>query len=61
MAVWALLSISQTVKAANGVYLLTAENINGVKGSYDIPEAKHPMDLESGDTYKIKIESNCAD
>ena len=61
MAVWALLSISQTVKAANGVYLLTAENINGVKGSYDIPEAKHPMDLESGDTYKIKIESNSAD
>ena len=61
MAVWALLSISQTVKAANGVYLLTAENINGVKGSYGIPEAKHPMDLESGDTYKIKIESNSAD
>lgn len=61
MAVWALLSISQTVKAADGVYLLTAENINGVKGSYDIPEAKHPMDLESGDTYKIKIESNSAD
>ena len=56
-----MLSISQTVKAANGVYLLTAENINGVKGSYDIPEAKHPMDLESGDTYKIKIESNSAD
>ena len=61
MAVWALLSISQTVKAADGVYLLTAENINGVKGSYEIPDAKHPMELESDDTYKIKIESNSAD
>lgn len=60
MAVWALLSISQTVKAANGVYLLTAENINGAGGSYDIP-SNHKMDLESGDTYKIKIESNSAD
>ena len=60
MAVWALLSISQTVKAANDVYLMTAESINGAGGSYDIP-SNHKMDLESGDTYKIKIESNSAD
>lgn len=60
MAVWALLSISQTVKAADDVYLMTAENINGAGGSYNIP-SNHKMDLESGDTYKIKIESNSAD
>ena len=60
MAVWALLSISQTVRAANDVYLMTAESINGAGGSYDIP-SNHKMDLESGDTYKIKIESNSAD
>lgn len=60
MAVWALLSISQTGKAVNDVYLMTAESINGVGGSYDIP-SNHKMDLESGDTYKIKIESNSAD
>ena len=60
MAVWALLSISQTVKAADDVYLMTAESINGARGSYDIP-SNHKMDLESGDTYKIKIESNSAD
>ena len=60
MAVWALLSISQTVKAADDVYLMTAESINGAGGSYDIP-SNHKMDLESGDTYKIKIESNSAD
>lgn len=57
MAVWALLSISQTVKAADEVYLLTGENINGAGGSYNIP-SNHKMELESGDTYKIKIESN---
>lgn len=57
MAVWTLLSISQTVKAADEVYLLTGENINGAGGSYNIP-SNHKMDLESGDTYKIKIESN---
>lgn len=57
VAVWALLSISQTVKAADEVYLLTGENINGAGGSYNIP-SNHKMDLESGDTYKIKIESN---
>lgn len=57
MAVWALLSISQTVKAADDVYLMTAENINGVGGKYQIP-SNHKMDLESGDTYKIKIGSN---
>ena len=57
MAVWALLSISQTVKAVDDVYLLTGENINGAGGSYNIP-SNHKMDLESGDTYKIKIESN---
>ena len=60
MAVWALLSISQTVKAADDVYLMTAENINGAGGSYNIP-SNHKMDLESGDTYKIKIGSNSAD
>lgn len=60
MAVWALLSISQTVKATDDVYLMTAENINGAGGSYNIP-SNHKMDLESGDTYKIKIESNSAD
>ena len=58
MAVWALLSISQTVKAVDNVYLLTAQNINGVEGSYDEP--KHQMELESDDTYKIKIESSNA-
>lgn len=57
MAVWALLSISQTVKAADEVFLLTGENINGAGGSYNIP-SNHKMELESGDTYKIKIESN---
>ena len=60
MAVWALLSISQTVKAADDVYLMTAQSINGAGGSYDIP-SNHKMELESGDTYKIKIESNSAD
>ena len=60
MAVWALLSISQTVKAADEVYLMTAESINGVTGNYQIP-SNHKMELESGDTYKIKIESNSAD
>ena len=57
MAIWTLLSISQTVKAADDVYLLTGENINGAGESYNIP-SNHKMDLESGDTYKIKIESN---
>lgn len=57
MAVWTLLSISQTVKAADEVYLLTGENINGASGNYEIP-SRHQMELESGDTYKIKIESN---
>ena len=57
MAVWALLSISQTVKAVDEVYLLTGQNINGASGNYEIP-SKHKMELESGDTYKIKIESN---
>lgn len=64
MAVWALLSISQTVKAADDVYFLSAENINGSVGSYNVKEdayKKHPMELVSGDTYKIKIESNSAD
>lgn len=60
MAVWALLSISQTVKAADVVYLLTGENINGAGGSYDIP-SNHKMEPESGDTYKIKIESSSPD
>lgn len=60
MAVWALLSISQTVKAADEVYLLTGENINGAGGSYDIP-SNHKMEPESGDTYKIKIESSSPD
>ncbi len=60
MAVWALLSISQMVKAADEVYLMTVQNINGTGGSYDIP-SKHKMDLESDATYKIKIESNSAD
>ena len=60
MAVWALLSISQTVKADDDVYLMTVENINGTEGNYNIP-SKHKMDLESADTYKIKIESNSAD
>lgn len=57
IAVWALLSISQTVKAVDEVYLLTGQNINGASGNYEIP-SKHKMELESGDTYKIKIESN---
>ena len=57
MAVWALLSISQTVKADDDVYLMTVQNINGTAGSYNIP-SNHKMGLESGDTYKIKIESN---
>lgn len=61
MAVWALLSISQTVKAADNVYLLSAEQINGVKGGYNDTNTEHQMELESGDTYKIKIESNSAD
>ena len=61
MAVWALLSISQTVKAADDVYLLSAEQINGVKGDYNDTNTEHQMELESGDTYKIKIESNSAD
>ena len=60
MAVWALLSISQTVKADDDVYLMTVQNINGTGGSYDIP-SNHQMDLESDATYKIKIESNSAD
>ena len=60
MAVWALLSISQTVKAVDDVYLMTAQNINGSGGNYKIP-SNHQMELESGDTYKIKIESNSAD
>lgn len=60
MAVWALLSISQMVKAADDVYLMTVQNINGTGGSYNIP-SNHKMDLESDDTYKIKIESNSAD
>lgn len=60
MAVWTLLSISQTVKAADEVYLLTGENINGAGGSYDIP-SNHKMEPESGDTYKIKIESSSPD
>ena len=59
MAVGALLSISQTVKADDDVYLMTVQNINGTPGNYDIP-SKHKMVLESGDTYKIKIESNSA-
>lgn len=58
MAVWALLSISQTVKADNDFYLMTAENINGTGGSYVNPPSNHKMVLETGDTYKIKIESN---
>ena len=58
MAVWALLSISQTVKAADDVYLLSAQQINGVTGDYTDNYTAHPMELESGDTYKIKIESN---
>ena len=58
MAVWALLSISQTVKADDDVYLLSAEQINGVTGDYTDNYTAHPMKLESGDTYKIKIESN---
>lgn len=59
MAVWALLSISQTVKADDvAVYLLSAEQINGVKGDYQDTNTDHPMELESDDTYKIKIESN---
>ena len=61
MAVWALLSISQTVKADDDVYLLSAEQINGTGGSYDNPPSNHKMVLETGDTYKIKIESNSAD
>lgn len=61
MAVWALLSISQTVKAADDVYLLSAEQINDVKGNYQDTNTDHPMELESGDTYKIKIESNSSD
>ena len=61
MAVWALLSISQTVKAADDVYLLSAEQINGVKGGYNDTNTEHQMELESGDTYKIKIASNSAD
>ena len=60
MAVWALLSISQTVKADDGVYLLTAENINGSGGNYQIP-SNHQMVFESDDTYKIKIESSSPD
>lgn len=60
MAVWALLSISQTVKAADEVYLLTGENINGAGGNYQIP-SNHPMVFESDDTYKIKIESSSPD
>ena len=58
MAVWALLSISQTVKADDDVFLLSAEQINGVKGGYNDTNTEHQMELESGDTYKIKIESN---
>lgn len=59
MAVWALLSISQTVKAADdGVYLLSSEQINGVTGDYQNNYTAHPMELESDDTYKINIESN---
>lgn len=57
MAVWALLSISQTGKAADDVYLMTGESINGTPGNYEIP-SNHKMEPESGDTYKIKIESN---
>lgn len=57
MAVWALLSISQTVKADDDIYLMTVQNINGTPGSYNIP-SNHKMDLESGDTYQIKIASN---
>lgn len=60
MAVWALLSISQTVKAADDVYLMTGQNINGTPGNYKIP-SNHSMELESGDTYKIKIGSNSDD
>lgn len=60
MAIWALLSISQTVKAADEVYLLTAENINGAEGNYQIP-SKHQMDFVSDDTYEIKIESSSPD
>lgn len=60
MAVWALLSISQTVKAADEVYLLTAENINGAEGNYQIP-SNHQMDFVSDDTYEIKIESSSPD
>lgn len=60
MAVWALLSISQTVKAADDVYLMTGQNINGTPGNYEIP-SNHSMELESGDTYKIKIGSNSDD
>lgn len=61
MAVWALLSISQTVKAADDVYLLSAQQINGVKGGYNDTNTEHQMELESGDTYKIKIESNSSE
>ena len=60
MAVWALLSISQTVKAVDDVYLMTVQTINGAEGNYSIP-SNHKMEPESGDTYKIKIESNSAD
>lgn len=60
MAVWALLSISQTVKAVDDVYLMTAQNINGSGENYKIP-SNHQMELESGDAYKIKIGSNSAD
>ena len=60
MAVWALLSISQTVKAADDVYLMTGQNINDTPGNYKIP-SNHSMELESGDTYKIKIGSNSDD
>lgn len=45
MAVWALLSISQTVKADDDVYLLSAEQINGTGGSYDNPPSDRPKTL----------------
>lgn len=55
LAVLALLTVSQKM-VAEDVYLQTSQTLNGVAGKYGIP-SNHKMELESGNTYKLKITS----
>ena len=57
LIVCAWLCIPQKV-AAEEVYLLTAQNLNGVTGNYNVP-SNHIMNYVSGSVYKLEINS-CA-